>query len=111
MDGDGHVSNRDYFLAKQFDKDQDGILNEQELSTAKKALNEGYANKFLFGLEASANRLSHNSLLPDFEYEKRHQQKVSNHLNHIRILQRKGKQLIGEDFTPLADDIKKAFET
>ena len=29
--------------------------------------------------------------------------KVSNHLNYIRVLQKNGKPLVGEDFTPLAD--------
>ena len=72
LDGDGAVSQKDFFLAKQFDADKDGKLNDKELETAKKALKEGYSNKFLFGLEASANRLSYNSLLPGFDYEKRH---------------------------------------
>ena len=102
LDGDGQVSHRDYFLAKQFDKDQDGKLNEKELASAKKALEEGYSNKFLFGLEAAANRLSYSSLLPGYDYERRHQQRVSNHLNHIRVLQKNGKPIVGEDFTPLA---------
>ena len=42
VDGDGAVSQRDYFLAKQFDKDQDGKLNTEELATARKALKDGY---------------------------------------------------------------------
>ena len=86
LDGDGAVSQKDYFLAKQFDQDKDGKLNEKELASAKQALKEGYSSRFLFGLEAGANRLSYNSLLPGFEYEKRHQQKVSNHLNYVRVL-------------------------
>ena len=45
------MSVKDYFLAKQFDKDGDGKLNEKELAEAKKALNEGYADRFMFGLE------------------------------------------------------------
>ena len=72
VDGDGQVSQRDYFLAKHFDKDKDGKLNAEELATARKALKEGYESKFLFGLEAGANRASYNSLKPGFEYEKRH---------------------------------------
>ena len=51
------MSHRDYFLAKQFDKDKDGVLNSEELATARKALKEGYSSKFLFGLEAGANQL------------------------------------------------------
>ena len=110
LDGDGQVSQKDYFLAKQFDKDADGVLNADEFAAAKKALQEGYSNRFLFGLEAGANRLSHNSQLPGFDYEARHRQKVSNHLNHIRVLQKRGKHLVGEDFTPLADEIRQNLE-
>ena len=73
LDGDGQVSAKDYFLAKQFDKDGDGKLNKSELAAAKKALKDGYESKFMFGLEAGANRLSYNSLLPGFDYERRHQ--------------------------------------
>jgi len=32
LDGDGGVSQKDYFLAKHFDKDGDGKLNDKELS-------------------------------------------------------------------------------
>ena len=64
----------------------DGKLNADELATARKALKEGYASKFLFGLEASANRISHHASQPGFEYEERHKLKVSNHLNYIRVL-------------------------
>ena len=38
LDGDGGVSARDYFLAKQFDKNNDGILDETETRAAKKAI-------------------------------------------------------------------------
>ena len=67
------MSQRDYFLAKQFDKDGDGKLNDKELAIAKKALKDGYASKFVFSLEASANRLSYNSLMPGYDYERRHE--------------------------------------
>lgn len=30
IDGDGHVSQKDYFLAKHFDLDKDGKLNAKE---------------------------------------------------------------------------------
>jgi hypothetical protein len=30
VDGDGTVSQRDYYIAKQFDLDRDGKLNESE---------------------------------------------------------------------------------
>ena len=38
LDGDGVVGNRDYVLAKLFDKDQDGKLNEQERKNAEEAI-------------------------------------------------------------------------
>ena len=44
LDGDGHVSTTDLFLAKRFDKDRDGKLNSEELATAKEALKSGYQN-------------------------------------------------------------------
>ena len=72
VDGDGQVSQKDYFIAKHFDKDRDGRLNTEELSTARKALKDGYESKFLFGLEAGANRLSAYANEPGFDYEKRH---------------------------------------
>ena len=38
LDGDGHVGDRDYFLAKRFDKDGDGKLNEKEKAEAIAAI-------------------------------------------------------------------------
>ena len=86
LDGDGQVSQRDYFLAKHFDKDKDGRLNTQEREAARTALKDGFESKFLFGLEASANRASHNASAPGYEYERRHFYPVSNHVNHVRVM-------------------------
>ena len=38
LDGDGVVGNRDFVLAKIFDKDQDGKLNQQERKQAEEAI-------------------------------------------------------------------------
>jgi hypothetical protein len=38
LDGDGFVGGRDYVIAKQFDKDGDGILNAQEKANAIEAV-------------------------------------------------------------------------
>ena len=38
LDGDGYVGGRDFVIAKQFDKDQDGMLNEQEKKNAMDAV-------------------------------------------------------------------------
>jgi len=43
----------DFFLAKRFDKDKDGKLNDEELASAMKALSLGYKDQFLFGIERS----------------------------------------------------------
>ena len=51
LDGDGFVSSTDLFLAKRFDNDQDGKLNAEEMVAAKKAIADGYANNFMFGLD------------------------------------------------------------
>lgn len=40
LDGDGYVGGRDYVLAKHFDKDRDGKLNEEENKAAMKAIKE-----------------------------------------------------------------------
>eukprot|EP00455_Lapot_gusevi_P030167 TRINITY_DN3238_c0_g1_i1.p1 TRINITY_DN3238_c0_g1~~TRINITY_DN3238_c0_g1_i1.p1 ORF type:complete len:382 (+),score=44.86 TRINITY_DN3238_c0_g1_i1:69-1214(+) len=46
LDGDGVVSHRDFYLAKHFDRDQDGRLNEQEREAAQKALPEIANDRF-----------------------------------------------------------------
>lgn len=38
LDGDGYVGNRDFVLAKLFDKDADGKLNDEERQTALDAI-------------------------------------------------------------------------
>ena len=53
LDGDGHISMTDLFLAKRFDADKDGRLSTEELATAKTALSKGYKDQFLFGLDRS----------------------------------------------------------
>ncbi len=42
LDGDGFVSVKDLFLAKQFDKDRDGKLNAEEKQQADLALKSGF---------------------------------------------------------------------
>ena len=96
LDGDGSVSVKDYFLAKQFDKDGDGMLNKQELAEAKKALDEGYANKFMFGLERAGSMPLSTSV-----DGKDGNDKVSAATRHHRVIQRKGKTIVAEDFSVL----------
>jgi hypothetical protein len=51
LDGDGYVGGRDLVMAKHFDKDLDGKLNEVERENAMKALADGYEDKFVWGIE------------------------------------------------------------
>ena len=53
LNGNGGVNPREYFIAKRFDKDNDGKLNEVEKKAAIEALQSGYEQKFMFGLERS----------------------------------------------------------
>ena len=98
LDGDGAVSVKDYFLAKQFDKDGDGKLNETELANAKKALAEGYADRFMFGLERAGSM----PLSTSIDASDLGNKKVPARIDHLRIVQVKGKTIVAEDFAPLA---------
>jgi hypothetical protein len=49
------VSSHDYFLAKRFDLDKDGKLNETERRNALGALRNGYENNFKWNLEGSGS--------------------------------------------------------
>ncbi len=41
IDGDGHVSSTDFFLAKKFDSNNDGILDNDERQKCLTALKNG----------------------------------------------------------------------
>jgi hypothetical protein len=87
LDGDGHVSHKDLFLAKHFDLDRDGKLNESEKKLAREALSNGFDKNFLFGLErAGLNDEIRNS---------------GQDLKYIRIMQKHGKIIQGEDYSVL----------
>ena len=47
LDGDGYVGGRDYVLAKRFDVDGDGKLNEQEKKKALEAINNGVEREYI----------------------------------------------------------------
>lgn len=53
LDGDGVVGGQDFMLASRFDEDKDGRLNTAELGKARKAIDEGYSDQFLWGCDRS----------------------------------------------------------
>lgn len=53
LDGDGQVSCRDFVLAKLFDVDKDGKLNEKEKANALEAIKNGIENEFFWNAAAS----------------------------------------------------------
>lgn len=62
IDGDGIVGGRDLVIAKRFDKDKDGILNENERQSALDAVKSGYENGYVWGVEASGPNRSYRVL-------------------------------------------------
>lgn len=46
-------------LAKRFDKDGDGRLNTAEKKEAMKAIEEGYENRFVWGIEQTGGLKEH----------------------------------------------------
>lgn len=58
FDGDGVVGQLDYFIGRSFDKDNDGRLTPGERSQAKKALTNGFLDKYVRGIDSQgdANR-------------------------------------------------------
>jgi len=53
FDGDGVVGQLDYFIGKCFDKDGDGRLTTRERARAEKALENGFLEKFVRGLDST----------------------------------------------------------
>jgi hypothetical protein len=62
IDGDGIVGGRDLVLAKRFDEDKDGILNEKEKQNAINAINNGIEKNFMWGVEVSGPNKSYRVL-------------------------------------------------
>ena len=53
MDGDGIVNARDLVLARLFDTNNDGKLDDEERAIAMAIVRAGYEDRMLWGLEAS----------------------------------------------------------
>ena len=83
LDQDGYVGGRDYVIAKRYDIDNDGKLNEQE----KKAAYEGIINKIEENYVWNIDKLGG--------------------VRPLRLLQKRGKFIDAEDFLPVADTYPK----
>ena len=83
LDKDGYVGGRDFVIAKRYDIDNDGKLNEQE----KKAAYEGIKNKIEENYVWNVDKLRE--------------------VNHLRLLQKRGKFIDAEDFLPIRDTYPK----
>ena len=83
LDGDGYVGGRDYVLAKRFDVDGDGKLNEKEKSNALEAIKNGVEREYVWNLENQGGKRA------------------------FRILQKRGKIIDAEDFIPLQESYPK----
>ena len=79
LDGDGAVGAHDLFLATKFDLDKDGMLNDQERKNALHAIQNGFAKEFVWGCESSGLNRS------------------------FRIVQKRGKVIMDEDFGKIRD--------
>ncbi|CAE8724672.1 unnamed protein product, partial [Polarella glacialis] len=55
FDGDGVVGQLDYFVGKCFDGDMDGRLNTGERRQAERALDNGFLDKYVRGLDATGD--------------------------------------------------------
>ena len=83
LDGDGYVGGRDYVLAKRFDVDGDGKLNEIEKKNALEAIKNGVEREYVWNLENQGGKRA------------------------FRILQKRGKIIDAEDFIPLQESYPK----
>lgn len=53
LKGDGGVNPKEFFIATHFDKDKDGVLNEEEKKACLEAIRNGELDKvYRFGCEA-----------------------------------------------------------
>lgn len=51
IDGDGFVDHKDMAIAKMFDKNKDGVLDDEEKAEMKKAISSGMMEKYIWGLD------------------------------------------------------------
>jgi len=56
FDGDGVIGQLDYFVGRCFDKDCDGRLTPGERRQAEKALDDGFLNRYVRGLDSQGDK-------------------------------------------------------
>ena len=83
LDGDGYVGGRDFVLAKRYDVDGDGKLNEIEKKNALEGIKNGVEREYVWNLENQGGKRA------------------------FRILQKRGKIIDAEDFIPLQETYPK----
>lgn len=57
FDGDGVIGQLDYFVGRSFDKDCDGRLTPGERKQAEQALDSGFLNKYMRGLDSTGDKM------------------------------------------------------
>ena len=91
LDNDGYVGARDYVLAKRFDRDNDGKLNEKERAEAYKSIKNNIEDNYVWNLDNQGSNRAYRIL-----------QKVKNYLLFILILNfQRGQIIDAEDFLPI----------
>ena len=56
LDKDGYVGGKDYVLAKRFDVDNDGKLNEKEKQAAYEGIKQGIEENYIWNLDNQGGR-------------------------------------------------------
>lgn len=128
FDGDGVVGQLDYFIGKCFDQDADGRLTTGERRRAEKALQNGFLDKFVRGLDAtgdvhkcgpikqkrgvicgpdSANEASVSTYPPHFNADKVPEHYTRTTLKETRKAELKGAGLVhGENWAARCEPVK-----
>ena len=83
LDKDGYVGGRDYVIAKRFDVDNDGKLNEQEKAAAYEGIKNNIESKYIWNIDKLGG------------------------VRPLRLLQKRGKFIEAEDFLPIRDTYPK----
>ena len=83
LDKDGYVGGRDYVIAKRYDVDNDGKLNEQEKKAAYEGIKNGIESNYIWNIDKLGG------------------------VRPLRLLQKRGKFIEAEDFLPIRDTYPK----